>query len=307
MKCTALKSLLLAVFLVNFCMAESIFAQASNLLSQNSISDVSISVSDDDPIINFKGMIKSLKSSDIGIAKDEGSRQFSITFTNSLWETTELGSITREFELDDPINSIRITNDMQGAAFIVVFEIDAKEDYDPMVMSPISSNQVQILLKRKEKEIVVPKLPEPEAIEQEMEIAVQKQVEIEQKKEEAQTKARESVEELLKHYRKPSMVQVSIFNASGYPKRAYNLSVYLGKLKKDFIEESLGMKMEIINISNARNMNLKQSTIYFRNNYLKSALFLANVIKGDQKVVPIKDQEEKQGVDIEIYLGRDYK
>ena len=102
-------------------------------------------------------------------------------------------------------------------------------------------------------------------------------------------------------------MQISIFNASGYSKRAYGLSVYLGKLKKEHIEESLGMKMEIVNISNARDKNNKISTIYFRNNYLKPALFLAKLIKGDQRVVPLPDQEERQGVDIEIYLGKDYK
>ena len=77
-------------------------------------------------------------------------------------------------------------------------------------------------------------------------------------------------------------------------------------LKKEYIEESLGMKLEIINISNAKDMDHPQSTIYFRNNYLKSALFLAKLIKGDQRVIPIQDQLEKQGVDVEIYLGRDY-
>ncbi|MBU2509904.1 hypothetical protein KJ966_01135 [bacterium] len=303
-KCTALKSLLLAVFLVSFCTVASTFAQTSDLLNQNSISDISISVSNNTPVLLFKGTINSLKTSDIKIVKDEGSRQFSLTFANSLWDTTEVGSINKEFDLEDPISSIRITNDMQGAAFIVVFEVDAKREYEPAVVSPISANEIQILLKQKEIEV---RKVKPESIEQEMEVAVQKQEDLEQKKEQAQVKARESVEEILKHYRKPSMMQISILNASGYPKRAYNLSVYLGKLKKDFIEESLGMKMEIINISNAPTMNLKQSTIYFRSNFLKSALFLANLIKGDQKVIPIKVEEEMQGVDIEIYLGRDYK
>ncbi len=102
-------------------------------------------------------------------------------------------------------------------------------------------------------------------------------------------------------------MQISIFNASGYPKRAYGLSVYLGKLKKEYIEESLGMKMEIVNISNAPTMDHSQSSIYFRNNYLKPALFLTKLIKGDQRVIPLKEDSEKQGVDIEIYLGKDYK
>ena len=303
-KFATLKSILLAVFLVNFSLGVSIFAQTSNLLNQNAISDVSLSLSGSSPVLSFTGTIKSLRASDISIVKEEGSTQFSITFANSLWETTELGSITREFDIDDPISSIRITNDMQGAAFVVVFEVDAKQEYDPTVVAPLSNDGVQIMLKSKE--VTVPKM-QAETMEKEMEKAVTQQREMTEKKKQAEMKAREEVEEILKQYRKPSMMQVSILNASGYPKRAYNLSVYLGKIKKEFIEESLGMKMEIINISNAPIMNLKQSTIYFRSNYLKSALFLANLIKGDQKVIPIKDQEKKEGIDIEIYLGRDYK
>jgi hypothetical protein len=146
-----------------------------------------------------------------------------------------------------------------------------------------------------------------QSIAQEREEAAKMRAAIQKQKRLARATAKVSVEAILQRYRKPSVMQISLFNASGYSKRAYGLSVYLGKLKKEYIEESLGMKMEIVNISNSRDKHHKVSTIYFRNNYLKPALFLAKLIKGDQRVVPLPGQEEREGVDIEIYLGKDYK
>ena len=103
------------------------------------------------------------------------------------------------------------------------------------------------------------------------------------------------------------MLQVSRLNGTGYPKRAYQLSVFLGNLQKRNIEETLGMKVDIVNISNAPTERPIETTIYYRENYLKSALHLAGMIDGEQRIVPMLDQAERVGVDVEIYLGKDYK
>jgi hypothetical protein len=124
---------------------------------------------------------------------------------------------------------------------------------------------------------------------------------------ETNASVRMETQEIIQRFKKPSVMQVSILNASGFSRRAYKLSVYLGKIKKKIIEESLGLKLDIVNIANARSEKYPQSTIYFRENFLKSALFLAELIPGEQKVVPLKNQNEKIGVDIEIFLGKDYK
>ncbi len=121
------------------------------------------------------------------------------------------------------------------------------------------------------------------------------------------TSTRMETQEIIRRFKKPSVMQVSILNASGFAKRAYKLSVYLGKIKKKIIEESLGLKLDIVNIANSRSDKYPQSTIYFRENFLKSALFLAELIPSKQKVVPLKKKKKKIGVDIEIFLGKDYK
>lgn len=110
-----------------------------------------------------------------------------------------------------------------------------------------------------------------------------------------------------KIYRKPSLMRVAILNASGFPKRAFKLSVFLDHLKKKTIESSLGVRFHVINISNATLFNFDKTTIYYRENHLKSALFLAKLIPGDQRLAKLIDPDRKTGVDLEIYLGKDYK
>ncbi|NQU65720.1 MAG: hypothetical protein HQ517_15775, partial [SAR324 cluster bacterium] len=139
------------------------------------------------------------------------------------------------------------------------------------------------------------------------ELAAKKKADEEMKAQRTTAKLKKTVEEVLQKYQRPSIMQLSIINASGWQKRAYKLSVFLGREKKKEIEESLGIKLDIVNISNDKNDQHKQSTIYFRNNFLKPALFLAKLIPGEQKLVPISSTRERLGVDIEIYLGMDFK
>ncbi len=305
-KCKAFRSLLLAAFFVNFCLVSTLFSQVA-LLDQNSLSDVSITTADGKLALVFKGTIKTLGRADVAISRTEGSNQFTIAFLNSLWDAKDMKPVTRRFKATDPVKNITINNSIskdigREGMFVLTVDVEGNENLNPELALPISSSEVRILLKGK-----VTKAVTAQTLAREREEAAKLRAAIQKQKRLAQATAKESVEAILQRYRKPSIMQISIFNASGYSKRAYGLSVYLGKLKKEHIEESLGMKMEIVNISNARDKNHKISTIYFRNNYLKPALFLAKLIKGDQRVVPLPDQEERQGVDIEIYLGKDYK
>ncbi len=113
-----------------------------------------------------------------------------------------------------------------------------------------------------------------------------------------------SKQKILRQYHRPTTLQVAIYNANGVPKSAYKLSVYLGKVKKRQIEERLGVHFDIINIVDTP-LRYAQTIIYFRENYLKSALFLASLIPGDQRILPLPNQELSTGVDILIYVGKD--
>ncbi len=53
--------------------------------------------------------------------------------------------------------------------------------------------------------------------------------------------------------------------------------------------------------------NVPRTTVFFRENFLKSALLLAQLMPGEQRVVPMEHQKERVGIDIEIYIGKDYK
>jgi hypothetical protein len=306
-KCKTFITLLLAILIANFSLVSSVYSQVSDLLKQNSIQTVTLTEIDGEPVLVFKGNIKTLQETDILIGDTEGgNNQFSIRFSNSLWDSMDTGIITKTFNPDDPISTVEIANEMdesgeKGAVFTVMVKVNTRDMLKAELIAPILPTEVKFRLKGGSGGMAESTLM------QETKNAADQQMQVEQGEQKAQVKAKESVDAIIQQYRKPSIMQVSIYNASGYPKRAYGLSVYLGKLKKEYIEETLGMKMEIVNISNAPTMNHRQSSIYFRNNYLKPALFLAKLIKGDQKVIPYKGQQEKQGVDIEIYLGKDYK
>ena len=108
-------------------------------------------------------------------------------------------------------------------------------------------------------------------------------------------------------YRKQSILRLSILNANGIKDRATELSIYLNNKKKKLIEDNLGVRFSVINVSNAHIFDYSQTTIYFRENYLRAALFLASLIPGDQRIAKLHDPERRIGVDLEIYLGKDYK
>ena len=182
-------------------------------------------------------------------------------------------------------------------------------------IEPVTSSILRIQLvdketvaKRKEQEAM--KTADAEKIKMEEEAremaTAQKKQEM-MVKEKSMAEAKQTVEQMLRKFRRPSIMQLSIINAGGWPKRATKLSVYLGKEKVKYIEESLGVKLDIVNISNAKEFSHNETTIYFRDNFLKSALFLAELIPGEQRLVPIDSSRERLGVDIEIYLGKDFK
>ena len=306
-KCKAFRSLLLAIFIVNFCWVASLFSREAGVLNQNSINDVSVMDRDGEISLVFSGNFLALEPADVEFIQSEESNRFMIKIRGSLWDTSDVRTVTKRFEAGSPITSVDISNEISAETglegiYTVIFDVSAQQDFTPQVAEPITASAFSVILKGKSSSSV-----SSGSMAQERKRAAEMQMKIEEQKERAQMTAEESVEAILQQYKKPSIMQVSIFNASGYAKRAYGLSVYLGKLKKTHIEESLGMKMEIVNISNAPNMDHKHSTIYFRNNFLKPALFLAQLIKGDQRVMPLDNPESKLGVDIEIYLGRDYK
>ncbi len=301
----SLKLLIFSILIIDFCLVSSIFARPNTEIRGNIIKSISPTTQRGESFLLIKGSFHPEQLSNISINKSEGSTNFTVTVPNSLIDPERITAPSIRFNPKSPISAIQIVESVKGEGDRGVFTVDliveAKDNLVPELVKPITSSVIKIAINSTAK--VQQKLNQR----QEKEVAIRQKKEIEKKKIEVRIQAKDTISEILKHYHKPSIMQISILNASGYAKRAYQLSVFLGKLKKEYIEERLGIKMEIVNISNARNKNFSQSTIYFRENYLKTALLLAKLIKGEQRIVPMNDKREKRGIDIEIYLGRDYK
>lgn len=218
-----------------------------------------------------------------------------------------------------PIENIKITEEIQELEdktedYVVVLEVLTKGPLRAQVMRPVSNERLVVKIVNLDKEEDKAELPETlgtkaikEARAKQQEFSAKRQRELEEQKRTARDQAQKDVQVILKSYNKPLVMRVAVINGSGVPKSAYQLSVYLGSVKKKDIEKDLGLKLDIANIANAKIKNVQETTIYYKENYLKPALHLAELIQGYQRVVPMRGQKEKIGVDVEIYLGNDYR
>jgi hypothetical protein len=307
---------LLVFFLVGVGITSPINAQQKLASQGNIIERVSTSSQKGASILRIRGKLVPGQLNDITIVK-KGSTSFVVSIPNALLDPDKIPKSSQKFSLREPLKNINFTEDIQEKGSDVVFtvklEIEARKEIELELLKPITSSTIRIRLsdigskKSNGKATEAGMAEQKKTEEAARQIALQKKKENQLKSRRTTKKAQQTVTEVLQQYQRPSVMQLSIINASGWAKRAYKLSVFLGREKKKTIEESLGIKLDIVNISNAKNDRHNQSTIYFRDNFLKPALFLARLIPGEQKLVPISSKRERLGVDIEIYLGVDFK
>lgn len=328
----SLKPGLLSILFFLLCLnIPAVMAQDDQSTQGNIIREITLSVQGNDSILVIKGTLDAKQLASTAINHSKRSKKFSIAIQNALIDPEYLSSSFISFPVGNDVENIQILEDTieEGDTFyyMVNLEVLGRKILLPEVIQPIRENELKIRLKdyerlqrqaqakkmeeerlkRQEEERIRKDKQRQLELQQKLQAELRKKEEEEKKQKEKEEQAHTAVEQILKHYHKPSIMQVSILNASGKSKRAYKLSVFLGNLEKKNIEESLGIKLDIVNISNAMNVNQMQTTVYFRENFLKSALFLAQLIPGEQKIMPMKNQNERVGVDIEIYIGRDYK
>lgn len=110
-------------------------------------------------------------------------------------------------------------------------------------------------------------------------------------------------------YRPPLRLNLAVFNASPRVGTARRLAIMLEHQQRRTIEERLGLKLEILNISSVReDLRLPRTKIYFRPNFLKAALTLAEMIPGEQVVEPMPlSRLSRLGNDVEIYVGENFE
>ena len=110
-------------------------------------------------------------------------------------------------------------------------------------------------------------------------------------------------------YQHPLRLNVSVLNASSKNKNAQRLAILLERQQRRNLEERIGMKVEITNISSVREgMVLPKTKIYFRPNFLKAALTMSEIIPGEQIVERMPSNHKgRMGTDIEVYVGENFE
>ena len=110
-------------------------------------------------------------------------------------------------------------------------------------------------------------------------------------------------------YRQPIRLNVSVLNASRHVGGAQRLAILLERQQRRRIEQRVGMRLEVINISSVQEqMILPRTKIYYRPNMLKSAVTLADIIPGEQIVEPMPlNRGTKPTTDVEIYVGQNFE
>ena len=75
------------------------------------------------------------------------------------------------------------------------------------------------------------------------------------------------------------------------------------------IEQRIGMRMEIVNISSVQEqLILPRTKIYFRHYMVKAAITLADVIPGEQIIEEMQtNRGRKLTTDVEIYVGQNFE
>ncbi len=110
-------------------------------------------------------------------------------------------------------------------------------------------------------------------------------------------------------YRQPIQLNVAVYNASPHKGGAQRLAIMLNRQQRRRIEQRIGMRLEIVNISSVReHWKLPRTKIYFRPNMLKAAMTLAEVIPGEQVVEEMPfSRSTKMTTDVEIYVGKNFE
>jgi hypothetical protein len=100
-------------------------------------------------------------------------------------------------------------------------------------------------------------------------------------------------------------VRVAILDSSPSLERAGRIAVLLTRFRKRELEEHIGMKIELANVSSTPEQPAMGNVVFYRPDFLRAAALLAKAIPGDQSVrIMTPEMQASSGVDVEILLGR---
>ena len=99
-------------------------------------------------------------------------------------------------------------------------------------------------------------------------------------------------------------VRVVVIDVSGTMARAHNVAMLLTRFRRRVLEEKIGMKLELANLSSNRRRPRRGNVLYYRPGFLRAAMLIAKAIPGEQSVLPMPEAFlKKAGVDVEVHLG----
>ena len=269
-----------------------------------------------DYMLQIKGIFNPKELERIRIRQKANSTKMTLVLPQTLVDTKAMGGKQKKFKKGLPLDLINLDESLSGDTGAVVYQttvtVQTRKVLRSEIISPLSEKMIQIKLsdaskpRRGEKNIYSARALKSSRERQEK-FSAERQLKLEKQKQASMKKAKTEATDILKQYQKPVVMQLSIINGTGQHKKGYQLSVYLGSMQKKSIESTLGLKLDVVNIAHAKKKNVRETTIYYKENYLKAALLLAKKISGAQKVVPMLNKNQKIGVDVEIYLGTNYR
>ncbi len=270
----------------------------------------------EDYILQIKGIFTPQSLSQVRMRHKANSTKMTLILPNTLLDPTNMKRKVVSFDESLPLESVNTTEGYnrksENPNFQTTLEILSRKVLRTELIEPITSSLLQFRLVDAEKQNRNAKNMFSDralksARDRQEQFSAKRQQELEAQKQQTASKTRSDANEIIKQYQKPVVLQLSLINGTGNPKKGYQLSVYLGNMQKKSLERRLGLKMDVVNIANAKRPEIKESTIFYKENYLKAALTLAQRIGGKQRVMPMQNQHEKIGVDVEIYLGTNYR
>ena len=104
----------------------------------------------------------------------------------------------------------------------------------------------------------------------------------------------------------PHKVQIALLDTAEGTMGAVQLSVLLESIQRRTLEQRMGLKLEVVNVSHADVTHIKNSVLYYRPGFLRPALVIADIIPGPQSVEPMHPEYlRKQNIDIQIMVGKE--
>lgn len=202
--------------------------------------------------------------------------------------------------------------------FPIMISLDKNESNEKQLVFFIMKKEIQE--QNTEPELVLEE-PPPKVVEKQMEdLNLEKSEEEKEKKSINVIASKNNVnnvipEKILIHpvsammvFQKPLNLHISILNASPRKDTAERLAILLDRHQRRILEDKIGMKLDITNISSVmETMIFEKTKIYFKPNFLPSALALAQLIPGEQIIEEMAiSRQGRLGVDVEIYAGKNF-